>query len=198
MTTFLLIRHGDTDAIGQTLAGWTPGWHLNARGKQQAERLAQRLAERPIRAVYTSPLERTVETAEPIARRHGLEAQLVEALGEIRLGEWEGRPFKELDPREDWRKFNAFRSGTRAPGGELMIETQTRMVQQITSLCERHPSDTVALVSHADPLRAVVAYFLGMPLDLVSRLEIGPASLTVLQVHGWGARVLSLNETESQ
>jgi probable phosphomutase (TIGR03848 family) len=197
MTTFLLIRHGDNDAIGQIMAGWTPEWHLNARGKQQAERLAQRLAARPIRAIYTSPLERAVETAEPIARQHGLELQQVEALGEIRLGEWEGRPIAELDRREDWRKFNAFRSGTRAPGGELMIETQTRMVQQITSLCERHPDDTIAVVSHADPLRAVIAYFLGMPLDLVQRLEIGPASLSVLQVHGWGARVLSLNETEN-
>jgi len=198
MTTFLLIRHGDTDAIGQVMAGWTPGWHLNARGKQQAERLAQRLSDRPIRAIYTSPLERTMETAEPIARRHGLEPQQVEALGEIRLGEWEGRPFTELDRREDWRKFNAFRSGTRAPGGELMIETQTRMVQQITLLRERHPEETIAVVSHADPLRALIAYFFGMPLDLISRLEIGPASLSVLQVHGWGARVLGLNEMESQ
>jgi probable phosphomutase (TIGR03848 family) len=198
MTTFLLIRHGDNDAIGRTMAGWTPGWHLNARGKQQAERLAQRLAGRPIRAIYTSPLERTVETAEAIARLHGLKPQHVDALGEIRLGEWEGRPIAELDRREDWRKFNTFRSGTRAPGGELMIETQTRMVQQIAWLCERHPDDTIAVVSHADPLRALIAYFLGMPLDLVVRLEIGPASLSVLQVHGWGARVLSLNEMEGQ
>jgi len=195
MTTFLLIRHGDTDAIGSVMAGWAPGWHLNPRGRQRAEKLAERLAGVAIRAVYTSPLERAIETAEPIARRHGLEPQHVPEIGEIHLGEWQGLTMQELDKREDWRRFNTFRSGTRAPGGELMLETQTRMVRQLDRLCAKHPDEIVALVSHGDPLRSALAYFLGIPLDLVLRFEVSPASLSIVQVHDWGARVLCLNDT---
>src|SRR5688572_27882304 len=131
MTTFLLIRHGETDAIGKSLMGWAPGWRLNNRGKAQAEQLALRLSRLPIRAVYTSPLERAVETAEPIASSHGLTPHVVDDFGEMRFGEWEGLTFEELDRREDWRQFNTVRSRMRAPGGEMMIETQTRMVRQI-------------------------------------------------------------------
>jgi broad specificity phosphatase PhoE len=195
MTTFLLIRHGDTDAIGSVMAGWTPGWHLNPRGRQRAEKLAERLAGVAIRAVYTSPLERAIETAEPIARGHGLELQHVPEIGEIHIGEWQGLTMQELDKREDWRRFNTFRCGTRAPGGELMLETQTRMVRQLDSLRSKHPDEIVALVSHGDPLRGALAYFLGIPLDLVLRLEVSPASLSIVQIHDWGARVLCLNDT---
>jgi len=148
-----------------------------------------------IRAVYTSPLERAIETAEPIARRHGLEPQHVPEIGEIHLGEWQGLTMQELDKREDWRRFNTFRSGTRAPGGELMLETQTRMVRQLDRLCAKHPDEIVALVSHGDPLRSALAYFLGIPLDLVLRFEVSPASLSIVQIHDWGARVLCLNDT---
>lgn len=104
--------------------------------------------------------------------------------------------FAELDRREDWRRFNQFRSGTRAPGGELMIETQARMIRELEILRERHSGDTVAVVSHADPLRTVIAFVLGVPLDLMLRLEIGTASLSVVRMDAWGACVLRLNETE--
>ena len=196
MTTFLLIRHGDTDAIGSVMAGWAPGWHLNERGRKQAEALGERLANLPIQAVYTSPLERAIETAEPIARRHGLEPRLVQGVGEIRIGDWEGIAISELDRREDWRRFNAFRSGTRAPGGELMIETQARMIRELDWMRVRHPEETVAVVSHGDPLRSILAYFLGIPLDLVLRLEIGTASLSALRMDAWSARVLCVNRSE--
>jgi broad specificity phosphatase PhoE len=148
-----------------------------------------------IRAVYTSPLERAIETAEPIARRHGLELQQLQEIGEIHIGEWQGLTMQELDRRDDWRRFNTFRSGTRAPGGELMLETQTRMVRQLDLLRAKHPDETVALVSHGDPLRSALAYFLGIPLDLVLRVEVSPASLSIVQIHDWGARVLCLNDT---
>src|SRR5437764_2130754 len=97
MTTFLLIRHGETDAVGKSLMGWRPGLHLNTRGKGQAEELAKTLCELPIRAVYTSPLERAIETAEPLARRHGLSPIPLPDLGEMHLGEWEGLSMTELD-----------------------------------------------------------------------------------------------------
>jgi probable phosphoglycerate mutase len=193
MTTFLLIRHGDTDAVDHVLAGSAPGWHLNARGLQQVRSLAQRLSSTPIRAVYTSPLERAIETAEAIAASRGIPLERVDELVEFGLGEWEGLAFGELDGRDDWRRFNSFRSGTRAPGGELMVETQARMVRQLDRLRARHPHDTIAVVSHGDPLRAALAWFLGIPIDLIFRFELGTASLSVVEVHDRGARVLCLN-----
>ena len=149
-----------------------------------------------IGAVYTSPLERAVETGEPIARTHGLEVRKADELGEMRVGEWEGLPFAELDTREDWRAFNTFRTAVRPPGGELMIETQQRMIRKLHCLGEQYANETIAVVSHADPLRAVIGYYLGLPLDGVLRLEISTASLSVVQADRWGARVLCVNQTE--
>lgn len=126
---------------------------------------------------------------------HGLEPVPVDTLGELRFGEWEGLTIAELESCDDFRRFNTFRSGVRVPGGELMLETQTRMVQQLICLRGLHPDDTVAVVSHGDPLRAVIAYFLGMSLDSLARLEISPGSLSIVQADGWGSRVMSLNET---
>jgi len=148
-----------------------------------------------LRGVYTSPLERARETAETIARPHGLSVQVLYELGEVRLGEWEGEVIADLDSREEWRRYNTFRMGVRAPGGELMIETQTRMVRALIDLAARHRDQLVAVVSHGDPLRCAVAAFMGIPLDLLLRFEIEPASVSVLELGPWGARVLRLNHT---
>lgn len=121
--------------------------------------------------------------------------QRVEELGEIRLGEWEGLAIGELEQRDDWRRFNTFRSGVRPPGGELMAETQVRMIQQLECLRTRHVRETVAVVSHADPLRAALAWYLGIPLDLILRLEVATASISIVQLHDWGVRVLGINDT---
>ena len=154
------------------------------------------MASLKIRAVYTSPLERAIETAEPIARVQGLAPQVVEGLGEMNVGNWEGRTIAELEDREDWRRFNTFRSGMRPPGGELMIETQTRMIQQLECFTTRHPGGIVAVVSHGDPLRSVIAFYLGVSLESMLHFEVGPASLSVIQAGDWGARVLCVNQTE--
>lgn len=196
MTTFLLVRHGETDAVGKLVAGWMPGWHLNRNGQKQAERLARKLANRPIAAVYTSPLERTVETAEPIAHAHGLTIRPIDDLGEVHAGDWEGKSFAELQHRDDWRRFNAHRGSARPPGGELMLEVQTRMVRQIQSLAGGHPEHTVVVVTHGDPLRSLVAHYLGIPMDLISRFEISPGSLTTLQISPEDSCLLSLNDTD--
>ena len=195
MTKFLLIRHGDTDAAGKMLMGWQPGWHLNSTGQKQAQRVGQRLAKAPIRAVFSSPLERAHETAEAIAAPHGLAPIVIEDFGEIRFGEWEGLTISELDQREDWRRYNTFRSGTRPPGGELMIDVQRRMVRKLQSLTPQHADSTVAVVSHGDPLRAVIAYYLGLGLDHMLRFEVFTASVSILELSEWTARVLSINET---
>lgn len=117
----------------------------------------------------------------------------MEELGEIHIGEWQGLTLAELDRREDWRRFNTHRAAFRAPGGESMLEAQTRMVNALDRLRENHPNDAVAVVSHGDPLRAALLYYLGMPIDFVLRIDVNPGSLTVCEAGDWGARVLSLN-----
>jgi probable phosphoglycerate mutase len=195
MTTFYLIRHGLNDWVDHRLAGWLPDVRLNSRGREQAERLAGRL--RPVRfdAVVSSPLERALETAAPLAAVAGVPVQVSDAIGEIRIGEWTGRELADMQTDEGWRRFNVFRGGTRAPGGELMLETQLRMVNEVLHLRARHPAGTVAIVSHGDPLRAAVGYFLGAPIDMFLRLEISPASISVVRMDDWGACVACVNDT---
>jgi broad specificity phosphatase PhoE len=188
------MRHGETDAVGKSIMGWRPGWHLNGNGRKQVERLAARLAALPIRAIYTSPLERAVETAEAVAKPHGIEPRSDPELGEFHAGEWEGCAIGDLDRVEEWRKFNHFRAGTRAPGGELMIETQARMIRRIQALAQEHEGGTVGIVSHGDPLRAAVAFYMGIPMDMLLRFEISPASVSVLELSEWGARVMCVND----
>jgi len=111
------------------------------------------------------------------------------------MGAWEGMAIADLDQLIDRRRFNAYRSGVRVPGGELMIETQMRAVRQLDLLRERHPNQCVAIVSHADVLRASLAHFLGTPLDLMLRMEISPASVSVVELGDWAPRVLCINDT---
>lgn len=196
MTTFLLIRHGETAAVGREIMGWRPGWHLNANGRQQAERLAARLAGRPIRAIYTSPLERALETAGILAAPHAIEPRQDADFGEVRFGDWEGLKFDELERIEEFRRYKRFRTGVRPPGGEMLVEVQARVVRKLQALALEHADATVAVVSHGDALRCTLAYYLGMPLDLITRFEISTASLSVLELAEWGARVMSLNESE--
>jgi probable phosphoglycerate mutase len=196
MTTFLLIRHGETDELGKALSGRRPGVRLNAPGRRQAEQLAARLAGEGLAAVYSGPLERVQETARPLAERLGLEVQTAPELDEIDLGEWSGQSFEALAGRDDWRLFNAVRSCTRAPCGELMLEVQARAVAFLQRLCGERPGAAVAVVSHSDVIKAVLAYYLGVPLDLAQRLEISPASVSVLALAEEGPRVLCVNSVE--
>jgi probable phosphomutase (TIGR03848 family) len=194
-TTFLVIRHALNDMVDYAFAGWMPGVHLNERGRQQAERLAERLAGAGLAAIVSSPLERALQTAEPLAQRLGIEVQTAEGLGEIRIGDWTNRTFAEIEDEPLWKRFNMFRGGTRAPGGELMLETQLRMVLEMERLRPIYAGQRVALISHGDPIRAVVTHFAGMPIDMFARLEISPASISVIRYEDWGARVLSINDT---
>jgi len=195
MTTFLLIRHGMTDAVGKTITGRLPGVHLNKTGQRQADGLPSRLKRWKIDAIYSSPLERALETAAPAARKLGLKVMMSEALSEVDFGEWSGRSLAELDQLPEWRLYNTFRSGTRAPGGELATEVQTRMVEQLTRYSRQHPDQIVGVFSHADAIRLALVHFLGMPIDLMHRIEIRPASISIVRLAEWGPQVLLLNES---
>jgi probable phosphoglycerate mutase len=195
MTTFLLIRHGSIDLLGRTLAGRAPDVHLNARGKVEAERLAERLAHIPVRAIYTSPMERAQETAWPLAARFGLDLRISAGLDEIDFGAWTRRSFSELDPQPEWQRWNAARSEARAPGGESMGEVQARVVAEIESLAPLHGNEAVALISHGDVIKAALMHTLGVPLDHILRFEISPASVSVLLHRPDGAQVALVNDT---
>lgn len=195
MTTFLLIRHAANETIGELIVGQAAGVHLNEEGMAQAAGLAERLARVQLAALYSSPMERALETASPLAIRHELEIQKSNALVEINFGEWTGRALRALEGEKQWQQFNSFRSGTRIPGGELMVEVQTRVVVELERIRERYRDDTVAVVSHGDPLKAAIAYYAGVPLDLFLRLEISPASVSVIAVNDDGPKILLLNDT---
>jgi len=193
VTSVLLIRHGLTDWVGERLASWLPDIHLNEQGRAQAAALAQRLAEVPLSAIYSSPLERTVETAQPIAESHGLAIQVREELGETRYGDWTGRTLKELKDEKLWPVVQVYPSGVRFPGGESMREVQARMAAELDGIRDAHPGQIVAVVSHSDPIKMVVAHYAGLALDLFQRLAISPASVTVLGFTPFGPRLLCLN-----
>jgi probable phosphoglycerate mutase len=196
MTTFLLIRHASVDALGRYLAGRAPGEHLNALGRQEAQALAARLAPIHLDALYSSPLERARETAESIACDRDLAVEISDELLELDFGEWTRSTFEQLasDPR--WERFNRHRSGTRIPGGELMMEAQARAVSFVEAVAVHRPGAVVAAVTHGDVIRGAVSHYLGMPLDFYNRFDVAPASVSVLEVTDHGAKVHCVNATE--
>ena len=197
MMNLLLIRHALNDWVGEKLAGWTPDVHLNDEGRSQAAALAERLADVPLAAIYSSPLERTVETAQPLAEAHGLELQLRAGLGETRYGEWTGRSLKELQKEELWPVVQVYPAGARFPGGESLREVQARLVAELDTIRDAHPDETVAVVSHSDPIKLAVAHYVGLPLDLFQRLSISPASVTAFAFTRFGPRLVVMNHTDS-
>lgn len=193
MMHLLLIRHAHNDWVGKRLAGWTPGVHLSDEGRTQASALAQLLAGVPLAAIYSSPLERTLETAQPLAEVQGLTVQVREGLGEARYGDWTGRSLKALKEEPLWPVVQVYPGGARFPGGESMREVQGRMVAELDAIRDAHSGQTVAIVSHSDPIKMAVAYYVGMTLDLFQRLTISPASVTAFSFTRFGPRLVCLN-----
>ena len=197
MMGMLLIRHAVNDWVGERLAGWTPGVHLNDKGRAQASALGPRLAGVPLAAIYCSPLERTRETAQPLAEAHGLTVQVCEGLGETRYGDWTGRNLKDLKEEELWPVIQVYPGGARFPDGESLREVQARMVVELDAIRDAHPGQAVAVISHSDPIKLAVAHYAGLPLDLFQRLTISPASITAFAFSRFGPRLLCLNHTET-
>jgi probable phosphoglycerate mutase len=193
MTRFLLIRHASHDYLSKGIASWLPGVHLNAQGREEAGMLADALAGTRMDALYSSPLERTMETARVIAARVGIAVEEREAFGEVRFGEWTDASFAELDKDPRWRAYNRFRSGTRAPWGEMMIEVQSRVVVEMERIRAERPEATVAVVSHGDTIKAAVMHYAGIAMDFLQRIEISPASVSVVEIADWGPKLTVLN-----
>ncbi len=199
MPIFLLIRHGETDYNKKMhLPGRLPNVHLNNKGRQQAQLLADTLVKAPIKAIYSSPLERTLETAEPLAKALRLEISPMPGLLETDCGEWQGQSVKKLRRQKIWQSVQHHPSLFHFPGGETIAESQHRMVQVIESLRLNYSTqDLLVCFSHADPIKQTVAYYLGLPLDNFQRLSIDTASITALQIMDSGSRLIMLNNNPS-
>ncbi len=196
MPLLLLIRHGENEYVKTgKLAGRLPEVHLNERGQKQAVELAEALGNVPIKAIYSSPMERARETAAPLAEKLGLELQIHAGLLETQIGDWAGQELKALRKLPEWKIVQGAPSRFRFPNGESFAECQLRIVGALEALSQAHKAEEIiAVVSHADPIKLATAYYLGMPLDHFQRLGCDTASLTVLMLGEKGVQLTKLNQ----
>lgn len=191
MTSYLLVRHTTYKLVGKAIGGRQPELHLDAQGRDQAVQLGEALSHLPIEAIYAGPLERVRETAEPLALKLNVPLQVEDDFNEIEFGDWTNRTFAELDPLPAWQRWNSFRSSTKPPNGESMLEVQRRAVRKILEL--RGEYRLVTIFSHGDVIRAALLYFLGMPIDYHGRIEIDCGSCSLLELDENHASVHFLN-----
>ncbi len=198
-TTILLVRHGVTGSTGKVLPGRAPGLHLSDAGVAQAQAVAERLLALPKAptALYVSPLERTKETAAPIARLLQLKPILTKGLLECDFGDWTGESLAVLRKKREWQAVQHAPSTFTFPNGESFAGMQQRMWDTLSTIAQRHRGETVVVVSHADPIKAAVTFAQGVPLDLFQRTVISTCSVSALLLSDTTPIVLSVNNTSN-
>jgi len=195
-TLVVLVRHGHTPTTGRILPGRAKGLHLSPAGEAQAKKVAGFLADTTgITAVYSSPMERTIETAKPIANSIGVKVRRHRGLIEADFGTWTGRKLSDLRKLADWKQVQNNPSGFRFPSGESFLEIQSRMSTTMTEIAEEHRGEIVVAVSHADTIKTVIATALGTPLDLFQRINISPCSVSPILYGPSSPYVLAVNST---
>ncbi len=197
-TLVLFVRHGKTPTTGQVLPGRAKGLHLGELGQEQASHVAERIANlgtKKVKAVYASPMERTRETAAPIAKALGHKVTVEKGLLEADFGDWTGRKLSELNKLKEWEQVQRYPSGFRFPNGESFAEMQTRMVDCVHRLVGAHPGQTIVAVSHADPIKAAIGAAMGTHLDLFQRIVVGPCSVSAVLYGPTGPIVLGVNSS---
>jgi len=196
MPLLLLIRHGENDYTKtHKLAGRLPKVHLNEKGLKQAQALAESLMDVPIKAIYSSPLERAMETATPIAQAVGLAIHKEKGLLETNVGDWQGKSLRRLHLHKHWKVVVHAPSRAQFPNGETFHECQSRIVSTIDGILSKHKKDDiVACVFHADPIKLAVAHYIGMPLDQFQRLGCDTGSVSALSIGEMGAMLVKLNQ----
>lgn len=196
MAILLLIRHAENDYLGKRLAGRLPGIHLNEAGRRHAQELAEALYRAPIKAIYSSPLERAVETAEPLAQALHLPVNLRPGLMEIDFGGWVGKTNRQMARTKLWKVVQETPSQMRFPGGETFPEAQQRITAELDQILAAYEDqDLVACFSHSDAIKLAVAHYLGLPLDHFQRLAVNPCSLSILSIPKEGhPYLISLNQ----
>ncbi len=194
-TRFILVRHAATDAVGQVLAGRAEGFPLNAQGRVEAVRLAESLRALTPASVFSSPRLRARETADAIGQAIVCDVMHDDRLDEVDFGAFQGQSFADLEHAHGWREWNMLRSLAATPGGETMLQVQTRAVSVLQDLHARSQGGVFVLVSHADIIKSVLCYALGSPIDLMQRVEIAPASTSGIAVWHDQVRVEHVNRT---
>jgi probable phosphomutase (TIGR03848 family) len=197
LTTLVLVRHAVTEQTGPLLTGRNRGVDLSDDGRKQAAALADRLADLPVTAVYASPMERTTQTAAAVAQRHTLPVRELPGALEADYGEWTGGNLSELAKTELWKTVQRAPSRARFPGGESLAEMQARIVRCLEDVVAQHQGEIVVVVSHADPIKAAIAHYTGVHLDLFQRIVVSPASVTAFQLSAQGAALVKCNDTGS-
>ncbi|MEM7134724.1 MAG: MSMEG_4193 family putative phosphomutase [Chloroflexota bacterium] len=196
ITYLLLVRHGENEWVrSNRLAGRTPEVFLNERGRQQSATLAKELAKQPVSAVYSSPLERCVETAQPAAEVLGLPIVIEEGVLEGDFGDWQGQKLKDLAKLPEWKLVQQHPSSFQFPKGESFRAMQFRAVAAIERIQQNHPNEIVVIFSHSDIIRISMAHYLGTPLDLFQRIMISTASVSAIAFHDRKPSVLFVNRT---
>jgi probable phosphomutase (TIGR03848 family) len=197
MTEFLLIRHAVNDWVNTgRLAGWTPHVRLNEHGRNQAAATGERLAKVKLAAIFASPLERTMETAEAIAAHHAaLNVTVLDGVGEVRYGEWQGARLSALHRHKLWSTVQNYPSRVQFPDGETIRQAQMRAVNALEELIPRYPKQQVVVVAHSDIIKLILAHYLGMHLDLYQRLDISPASLSIIYLGMDRPYIRCINDT---
>jgi len=196
-TRLILARHAVTAHTGPRLSGRMPGVPLSDEGNRQADALGERLACLPVAAVYSSPIERTAQTAQAVADRHGLTVTPLAGVIEADYGEWTGEMIADLVKTELWKQVQRMPSRVRFPGGESIAGMQTRMVEALEAVAAAHVGELVVVVSHADPIKAALAHYTGMHLDHFQRLAVSPASVSVVELGAGGVTRVKYNDTGS-
>jgi probable phosphoglycerate mutase len=195
VTRLVLARHAVTAQTGPLLSGRLPGIDLSDEGRGQADVLAERLAGLPVNAVYASPIERTTQTAAAIAARHGLDVRPLDGVLEADYGDWAGQKLADLAKTDLWKVVQRAPSRASFPGGESLAAMQARMVAALDAVVIAHPGELVVVVSHADPIKAAVAHYTGVHLDLFQRIVISPASATAFVFSEHGVALVKCNDT---
>ena len=192
MTDFLLIRHTTTDDVDDRLAGRidTP---LNEIGLAKAKQLGEVLCRSEISAIYTSPMQRTMQTAEALGNACGLPVQSDEAFIQVNYGDWESVPYEELRENPSWRSFISSPGG-QVPGGEHIDEVIRRVTHRLESLtAARGEDDVVVIVTHGSIIRFTLAHYLGLSIGNSNRLKVLPGSVNGLRLGGRVPIVFKLN-----
>jgi len=199
MPFFLLIRHGENEYVKKgRLAGRLPDIHLNEKGRQEARAVAEKFSGAPVKAIYSSPLERAMETAQPIAEALGLEIIQRPGLIETNYGDWTNQKIKGLSRLKLWKIVQNRPALMQFPGGESFFDAQVRITSELMDLARQYEDkDSLICVSHADPIKLAVAYFIGLPLDMFQRLSVSPGSITSLYIGETGSQLLSMNNGQT-
>jgi probable phosphoglycerate mutase len=195
MTTVFLVRHGLTAQTGRVLYGRTPGIDLDDRGRTQAEELIERFDGVRVTAIYSSPLERCVQTVEPLAAARRLSVRTDDALVEMDAGGWTGKTLRQVRRAKAWDTVQRSPSSFAFPGGEAFDAAQARAVSAIERMARRHRRGAVLVATHGDIVRIAIAHFAGTPLDAFQRIVIDTAGVSVIELGGPRPHIVLVNDT---